>query len=522
MTQQNLNPNIISNNSGYSQSLWMEVEVPSFPMLDSNAEVDVCIVGAGIVGLTCAYTLAKQGKSVIVIDQGAVCGGQTARTTGHLTWVLDDRYYEVEKLFGEEGARLAAESHSYAIDHIEKIILEEQIDCDFERVDGFLFVAPGDSQEILEKEYACIKKMEKGINKALRAPMSSTFDTGPCLHYPRQAQFHILKYLLGLIKAIQKYNGKIFCNTHANHFEEDSSGFSCLVSTQSGAKITSHSVIVATCTPINDRFYIHSKQAPYRTYVIAASIPKDSVPKGLYWDTADPYHYIRIQKHLSDPTLDWLIIGGDDHKTGQEPEDNAPYDSLERWTKNRFSMVNKVEHRWSGQVFDPFDSLAFIGKNPGSQNTYIATGDYGNGMTHGTIAGILIPDLILGNSNPWKDLYEPSRKTLSAALNYIQENLNVAEQYVDWLTPGEQKQIEMIGVEEGIILRQGLKKVAVYKDNQNKINVSSAICPHLGACVRWNAEEKSWDCPCHGSRFNGCGKVLNGPSIQDLKQSKIN
>lgn len=516
MKQNNFNEDQVSNNSGHSQSLWMEVRLPSFPSLESDMKADVCIVGAGIVGLTCAYTLAKEGKSVVVLDQGAIAGGQTARTTAHLTWALDDRYYHLERLFGEEGARLAAESHSEAIDYIEKIILEEGIDCDFERLDGYLFVPPEDDKDILDKEFIAIQKTGKEVFRASKAPFSSSFDTGPCLRFPKQAQFHILKYLQGLIKAILKYNGKIFSNTHVNHFEESSS--SCVVSTQSRAKVTSQSVIVATCTPVNNRLFIHTKQAAYRTYVIATSLPKGSVPKGLYWDTADPYHYIRIQKHLSDPHLDWVMIGGDDHKTGQDHEVDAKYDDLEKWTKIRLAMVDKIEYRWSGQVFESMDSLAFIGRNPGNKNIYIATSDSGNGMTHGTIAGILIPDLILGKINPWKSLYEPSRKTLAAAPTFIHETLNMVAQYRDWFTPGEKEKIERLSPDEGIILREGLKKIAVYKDKENNVHANSAFCPHLGGCVRWNPGEKSWDCPCHGSRFNGCGKVITGPAINDLKK----
>lgn len=495
----------------------MEVALPSFSPLDSNMDVDVCIVGSGIVGLTCAYTLAKEGKSVIVLDQGAIAGGQTARTTAHLTWALDDRYYNLEKFFGEEGARLAAESHDAAIDYIEKIVLEEEIDCDFERIDGYLFVPPGDSNEILDKEFVAIQKTGKQITKIPRAPFSSSFDTGPCLRFPRQAQFHILKYVQGLIRAILKYGGKFFSNTHVNHFEE---GSPCVVTTQGGAKVTSTSIIVATCTPVNNRLLVHTKQAAYRTYVIATSLPKGSVPKGLYWDTANPYHYIRVQKHLSDPNLDWLIVGGEDHKTGQDQEIDIKYDNLEKWARKRFLMVDKIEYRWSGQVFEPVDSLAFIGRNPGDKNIYIATGDSGNGMTHGTIAGILIPDLTLGKVNSWKSLYDPSRKTLAAAPKFIHETLNTVAQYRDWFTPGEIEKIDVLPPEEGIILREGLKKIAVYKDKQNNIHINSAFCPHLGGCVRWNPGEKSWDCPCHGSRFNGYGTVVNGPANSDLHQHR--
>lgn len=507
----------INNNSGYSQSLWMEIELPSFPSLEEDLQTDVCIIGGGIVGLTCAYSLLKKGKKVIVIDQGAVAGGQTARTTGHLTWVLDDRYYDLEKLFGVEGTRLAAQSHSAAIDYIEKIIHEENIDCDFERLNGYLFVPPEDSQQVLDKEFEAIIKIGMEINRVPRAPFSRTFDTGPCLQFPRQAQFHILKYLKGLTKAILDQGGKIFSHTHINHFED---GSPCNVKTESGRTVTSQSIIVATCTPINNRFYIHTKQAAYRTYVTATSIPKGTVPKGLYWDTPDPYHYIRIQKNSIDPRLEWLIVGGEDHKTGQDPEIDAKYDYIEEWARLRFPFINKIDYRWSGQIFEPVDSLAFIGKNPGDRNIYIATGDSGNGLTHGTIAGILLPDLILGKDNPWKDLYKPSRKTLSAASSYLQENLNGVAQYKDWLTPGEAAKIDELSPNEGMILREGLNKIAVFKDKENKVHFNSAFCPHLGGCLRWNHGEKSWDCPVHGSRFDGCGHVLNGPAINDLKKTK--
>jgi glycine/D-amino acid oxidase-like deaminating enzyme/nitrite reductase/ring-hydroxylating ferredoxin subunit len=491
----------------------MEIPLPSFSPLENNLNADVCIVGAGIVGLTCAYTLAKQGKSVVVLEQGVIGGGQTARTTAHLTWVLDDRYYDLEDLFGETRTRLAAESHSAAIDYIEKIVFEEKIDCDFERVDGYLFVASEDSIEILDKEFCAIQKTGMQVHKASRAPFSSSFDTGPCLHFPKQAQFHILKYLQGLVKAILKYNGQIFTHTHVNQFKD---GSPCLVTTESRAEVTAQSIIVATCTPVNNRFFIHTKQSAYRTYVIAASVPKDSIPKGLYWDTSDPYHYIRTQKKGDDPHADWLLVGGEDHKVGQDSEIEAKYEHLEKWARLRFPFIDKIDYRWSGQVFEPVDSLAFIGYNPGDKNIFIATGDSGNGMTHGTIAGMLLPDLILGKNNPSKNLYEPSRKTLSAISEYISENVNSMIQLKDWLTPGEIKKIEAMTPNEGIIVRKGLKKIAVYKDSQNKIHINSAFCPHLGGCLRWNSGEKSWDCPLHGSRFDGCGHILNGPAMNNL------
>jgi glycine/D-amino acid oxidase-like deaminating enzyme len=450
--------NPINSNSGERHSLWMEVRLPNFPHLDENLSTDVCIVGGGIAGLTSAYTLAKQGKSVIVIDQGAIGGGQTALTTAHLSWVLDGRFYQLGHFFGQEGARLAAQSHAAAIDYIEKIVQDEKIDCDFERVDGYLFTPLEDSKDVLEKEYQAIKSLGMPVNKKDRVPFSSTFDTGLSLQFPAQAQFHILKYLEGLTKVILRLGGKIFSHTHISDFKD---GSPCLVKTSSGARITAKSIIVGTCTPVNNRFFIHSKQPVYRTYAIAAAIPKDSVPKGLYWDTCAPCHAVRIQKHLTDSNLDWLIVGCEDHRVGQDPKIDAMYEHLIEWTKLRFKKVKKVEFRWSGQGFEPIDSLAFIGRNPNDKNIYIATGDSGKGITHGTIAGLLIPDLIQGKSHPWKNLYDPSRKTLAATSEFIKENVNVAMPYAGWLTPGEIQKIETLSPDEGLILREGVKKVAV-------------------------------------------------------------
>lgn len=498
--------------SGYSQSLWMDIAPPDFPPLTENMHADVCIVGSGIAGLSCAYTLAKQGKSVIVIDQAHIASGQSARTTAHLTYVLDDRYFYIEDLFGEEKARQVAMSHAAAIDYMESIVLAENIVCDFERVDGYLFAAPEDSLATLDKEYTSVHKLGMPIEKIEKGPFPS-FDVGPCLKFPRQACIHILKYLHGLTKAITSNKGKIFAHTHVSHIED---GAPCVITTSLGLKVTATSVVMATCTPVNDRIVIHAKQCAYRSYVIATALPKGYIPQGLYWDTAEPYHYIRMQKHETNPELEWVLIGGEDHKTGQDLDIQAKYDHLEKWAKVRFPLIDTIPYRWSGQIFAPYDSIALIGKNPGDKNIYIATGDCGNGITYGTIAGMLLTALILGQEHPWQNLYDPTRKTFKAMPKLIKRTCNVAWQYADWLTPGEKETVEALPLGAGMIIREGLKKLAVYRDEENHVHFCSAFCPHLGGCVRWNSGEKSWDCPCHGSRFAGDGRVMNGPSIDPL------
>ncbi len=508
----------MKSDSGQSVSVWMATaEVPAQSTLTENAHADVCIIGAGIAGMTTAYLLTREGRSVIVIDDGPVAGGETCRTTAHLVNALDDRYYELERLHGERGARLAAESHTAAVDRIEAIVKGENIDCDFARLDGYLFAPEGKSTEELERELKAAHRAGlHDIERVARAPLES-FDTGPALRFPRQAQFHILKYINGLTEAVKHGGGRIFTKTHAAKIE---GGAQARIETDRGHVITAGAVVVATNTPVNDLVAIHTKQAAYRTYVIGARIPRGSVPTLLLWDTPDPYHYVRLQKvegKSGAGDYDVLIVGGEDHKTGQAEDFDARYARLEAWTRERFPAVEGIEFRWSGQVMEPVDGLAFIGRNPlDADNVFIATGDSGNGMTHGTIAGILLTDLILGRHNEWATLYDPSRKTLRAAVKFAQENLNVAAQYTDWLTGGETDSVEGIAPGTGAIIRRGLAKLAVYRDEGGALHERSAVCTHLGCIVDWNATEKSWDCPCHGSRFDTKGRVLNGPAISEL------
>jgi nitrite reductase/ring-hydroxylating ferredoxin subunit len=313
----------------------------------------------------------------------------------------------------------------------------------------------------------------------------------------------------GLAAAIEKMGGRIFSKTRAEMIE---GGKQPHVDTAGKKRIDARAVVVATNTPINDRFAIHTKQAPYRSYVIAAGVPRGSIPHVLLWDTPDPYHYVRLQRVDKDKH-DFLIVGGEDHKTGQADDFDRRFDALEAWARERFPMIEDVVFRWSGQVMEPVDALAFIGRNPGDDNVYIATGDSGHGMTHGTIAGLLLCDLIEHRENPWEALYEPSRKSLRAAGEFARENLNVAAQYADLVAPGDVKSVDDIAPGQGAIVRRGLKQIAAYRDEKGKLHEYSAICPHLGCVLAWNATEESFDCPCHGSRFDRLdGRALNGPA----------
>jgi glycine/D-amino acid oxidase-like deaminating enzyme/nitrite reductase/ring-hydroxylating ferredoxin subunit len=505
--------------SGHTTSVWMgTTEVPQFPPLTQDVRANVCIIGAGIAGMTTAYLLARAGRAVVLIDDGPIGGGETGRTTAHLTSALDDRYYDIARLHGDEGAQLAAESHMSAIHRIETIASMEDIDCDFQRVEGYLFLGGNDQRKELERELEATHRA--GINDTQlvdRIPFDF-WDSGPALRFPRQATFHPLKYLKGLARAILRDGGKIYTGVHAEKIED---GEPARVTTSEGYVIGADNVVVCTNTPVNDWLIIHSKQAAYRTYVIGARIPKGSVPHGLYWDTPHPYHYIRIQQgeDSAGRELDYdiLIVGGEDHKTGQANDTEERFARLEQWSRERFSMIESVQYRWSGQVMEPVDYLAYIGRNPGGdEHIYIATGDSGNGMTHGTIAGIILNELIQGRKHQWAKLYDPSRVKLRATPEYLKENINVGKQYKDWFTAGDAGSVEQIKPGEGAVLGTGRGKIAVYRDENGGVHQRSAVCTHLYCIVHWNGTEKTWDCPCHGSRFDPYGKVVNGPAIVGL------
>jgi len=494
-------------------SYWFsDAEPLEFPALQENRSADILIIGAGITGLLAAYCLSKAGKKVLIVDAAAqMGGGETGCTTAHLTWVIDSGYAEIRKFFGIENARLVLESHKIAVDFIENIIREEKIDCDFKRVDAYAFLGPKDKKEVFEQELKTLHGL--GATEARLEPKApfDFFDTGICLLYPHQAQFHPLKFLSGLVKSIKKNGGEIFGSAHISHIETGK------VKTEKGNEIIARQIIVATHSPIkNILFFL--KEAAYRTYAIACKIKKNEVPAGLYWDTADPYHYMRTQP--VDDKSDLLIVGGGDHKTGQNDDYEATLDNLESWAKENFPMFKKTDYAWSGQVIMPEDGLAFIGPSPYHKGIYIATGYAGNGMTYAAIAALIFRDILFGKKNEWAELYNPTRKNLDGTGNFLKENLNMVKEMISGhLERGDIENSEQLSNGEGAIITKGLAHLAVYRDDKGQLHSSSANCTHLGCVVQWNAAQKTFDCPCHGSRFSGKGEVLCGPAIRNLKNT---
>ena len=495
-----------------TQSLWRTAPPLTRRVLAGNATCDACIIGAGIAGLSLAYNLTREGRSVIVLEARDVGCGQTAQTTAHLASALDDRFSELERVFGDEGALLAYESHARAIDQIEANVMRESIDCDFARVSGYLFLGLGQEEKILDDELTAAKRIGfRGVAKVARAPLDD-FDTGPSLVFPNQGRLHPLRYLTGIAAAAERSGAVIYTRTRVTEVQ---GGQSPTVRTREGMLVRAGSVVVATNTPFHLRTAIHSKQVPYRTYAVALRVPSGAVQDALYWDTCDPYHYVRLQPETGGAAT--LIVGGEDQRTGTADDADTRYRRLEAWTRRRFPMAGEVLFRWSGQVYEPFDHLAFIGRDPtGERNVYLCTGDSGQGMTHGTLAGILIADIMAGRENPWEKIYDPSRKRLRAASEYVRDNLEVAAEYARWLTPDRRGAESALDLGEGKVIQRGRRKIALYRDPQGALHERSAVCTHLGCVVHWNSDAKSWDCRCHGSRFAPTGEVLSGPAMSAL------
>jgi glycine/D-amino acid oxidase-like deaminating enzyme/nitrite reductase/ring-hydroxylating ferredoxin subunit len=498
-----------------STSVWMATAQPAYlPTLDDSVQADVCVIGGGIAGLTAAYLLCKEGRSVVLVEASNIGSGETGRTTAHF-FPPDNRYYFIEESFGAEAARLTADSFARATDRVEEIVHEEGIQCGFERLDGYLFSLQRNGYENLKKEHEAALRAGAKANMYDQVP-GVDFDSGPCVQFGNLAQFHPLNYLYGLCAAIGRLGGRIYVNTRALQIDNERNQ---RIVTTERASIRAKDVVVATNTPFNNRLIMHTKQAAFRSYVLGLRVPCGSVPRMLLWDDGDPYYYVRLESPVSF-TDDILIVGGQDHKSGQDGSAESHYEAIENWTRARFPMAMTVEYKWSGIVMEPADGIAFLGQNPHEEGVYIITGDSGNGMTHCTAGAMLITDLIMGRHNPWAELYSPSRKVIHGTSHFIRDQLNTLAQYGKWAGGGKGESVETIPAGQGAVIRDGLGKQAVYRDSTGLLHALSATCPHLGCEVAWNSAEKSWDCPCHGSRFDINGKVLHGPAATPLAAVK--
>lgn len=495
-----------------NESLWAVTGTkPTYPALDRDLAVDVAIVGGGITGLTAAVLLADAGQRVALLEARRLGSGVSDRSTTHMTERVDTPYATIERDFGRDGARLVASSSRAAIVEISRLIETHGIRCAPIRRPGYQFTERREQEGVLREELEAARRAGLPVELQPTAPLP--FPTRCALVFPDQMQLHVSRYLGGLAEAAAAKGVLLHEGSRVLTVED---GEPCLVHVDGGHVVRAKKVFLATHAPLN-RVFLQTKLAAYRSYVLA--FRDAAFPDGLFWDLDDPYHYLSA---FPIDGASWLLVGGEDHKTGKETSTDACFDRLYRWTRTRLPVRAPV-YRWSAQVEEPVDGLPFIGRNAMSEHVYVATGFAGNGTTFGTIAAMTVRDLVLGHASPWASLYEATRmKPIASAVTYATENVDFPIHFVaDHLRPPEAASLAEIAPGEGKTVRVKGERLAVYRDPKGKLHAVSSVCTHLGCTVRWNRAETTWDCPCHGSRFAIDGKVLDGPATRALAVREV-
>jgi glycine/D-amino acid oxidase-like deaminating enzyme/nitrite reductase/ring-hydroxylating ferredoxin subunit len=489
------------------------------PALDRDLAVDVIVIGAGITGLTAAYLIKKAGLKVAVIDRRRCGGVDSGATTAHVTCVTDLDLSEMARNFGRDHAQAVWDAGMDAVNQIETIVDDEQIECEWVRVPGYKHAPRGASTganvKLLREEAALATELGFDAAYTDAVPFMGT----PGVEIANQAKFHPRKYLAALASRIDGDGSFVFEHTESGEISD-----SPLHVKANGHTITCAHVVIATHTPLMGKtglmsaLALQTKLYLYTSYVVGGRLPEGSIPEASFWDTADPYHYLRIDRHRG---FDYAIFGGEDHKTGQEPNPSARYRALDATARELMPNL-EITHHWSGQVIETNDGLPFIGETAPRQ--FAATGYAGNGMTFGTLAGMMARDYVLGQKNPWQDLFDVGRRKIrGGAWDYIKENVDYPYYMIrKWFAGPQAKSLRAVKPGQGRILELDGEEVAAFRSARGKITLLSPTCTHLGCRVEWNGAESTWDCPCHGSRFTPTGAVLAGPAESPLEKARKN
>lgn len=487
----------------------MSAVLPSFPPLEDNLIVDVVVVGAGITGITTACLLKQEGLTVALVERDRCGGVDTAQTTAHLTAVTDLRLHELDSRFGPANARKVWDAGTAAVHRVAELVRTGNIDCGFRWCPGFLHAASADEDTaLLHRETEVARRLGVAAEFQPAVPIFHV----PGVIFPRQAMFNPLAYLAGLVRTVPGNGSHVFEATEVQAIEKKPRHL-----TTPNGRIDFNHLVLATHNPLTGlagmlrSTLLQTKLSLYTSYAVGARLPRGHLPEGLFWDTAQPYHYLRVEDGRNHT---YAIYGGEDHKTGQETDTPAAYARLEE-SLRKFAPNAEVDARWSGQVIETSDGLPYIGET--AERQFIATGFAGNGMTFGTVAGMMAADAILGRPNAWQGLFDPNRKKLSSAWDYLRENKDFPRYLVrDHLAKPQAATLRDIGPGEGKVVRLKNRKAAAYRDTDGRLTVCSAVCTHLQCIVAWNPAEKTWDCPCHGSRFHPDGRVISGPAEEPL------
>jgi glycine/D-amino acid oxidase-like deaminating enzyme/nitrite reductase/ring-hydroxylating ferredoxin subunit len=495
---------------GEAASFWIaSMPGEGFPRLGGDVAVDVAVVGAGITGLTAATLLKRAGNTVAVLESKQIVRGTTGYTTAKVTAGHRLVYEDLRKAFGDEGARLYADSQQAALERVAELVAELDLDCDFRRDSHYVFAETRDDVEKIEREVELEQRL--GLAASYVEETSLPFPVAGALRLDNQAQFHPRKYLLPLAEALPGDGCHVFESTRVLDVED---GQPCIVRTDRG-DVTARDVIVASSLPILDRGLFFAKAHPYRSYTLATPIASADAPDGMFINSGGSTRSIRTARD-GDGLL--LLVNGNGHKTGEEPHNQNRYLQLQDFIRSRFGL-EKIAYRWSTHDYYTLDHLPYIGRlRRRSRHLYVATGFNGWGMTGGTLAGMILSDLILGSANPWAELYDAKRLKLRAGVSMlVKENAKVARHWVgDRVARTDAPAAEDVAPGEGAIVSMHGERIAAYRDDANTLHTLSPVCTHLACYVSWNRAEKTWDCPCHGSRFTGEGVVIQGPAVRDL------
>lgn len=481
----------------------------NFPPLAGAVETEVAIVGAGITGISTAIMLERAGYDVVLVDAHPVGYGVTGFNSGHLTSVLlDTRFKELIPAFGEEAIRAVVIAVEEAMNLIDRMVNDYRIDCDFRWLPGYLFMEKPDQRKALQDEFEAMTKAGVPANRTFNVPLPFAVEEG--IQINNQAAIDPLKYTQSLALRLDRLGCRVFENSRVINIESHGQNGNHLIKTEGGS-IQAKEVVIATHTPIGFRPLSQTRLEPWRSYVLGMRTGA-AIPDALFWDMDDPYHYIRLGEDERGPLL---IVGGEDHKTGDSIDTEQCFQNLENYARQKFE-VTSVDYRWSAQLYNPADGLPYIGK---ASDVYIATGFSGEGLTYGTLAARLICDQIQGITNPCSDILSPNRaKPIASAGGFLSESLNTVSHFVgDRLKKSTVEKPTDVLPGEGAICTVDGDKVAVYRSPEGILHGLSPVCTHMHCLVNWNATEKSWDCPCHGGRFNTFGQVLNGPPVDNLK-----
>jgi glycine/D-amino acid oxidase-like deaminating enzyme/nitrite reductase/ring-hydroxylating ferredoxin subunit len=493
---------------------WPEAaRLPILPPLRRDLAVDVAVIGGGITGATAAYLFKKAGATVALLERGRCATAETGHTTAHLTYVTDSRLSQLVSRFGRDHAQATWDAGLAAMNQIEQLMKEERIRCEFSWVPGFLHAPPGRKRD--EEEKDALQEdarfaQEFGFDAAFVEDVP--FVGGPGVRFGNQAKFHPVKYVAGLLRAIRGGGSHVFENSEVSAIQEGP-----LLLKANGYEVRCKFVFIATHVPLQGATgtvraaLFQTKLAPYSTYAVGAKIPSGVIPEASFWDTGDPYFYLRIDRRKG---YDYAILGGADHKTGQVHDPAKCYSRVEKRLSQLFPQ-SEIVHRWSGQVIETTDGLPFMGETAPGQ--FVATGFSGNGMTLGTLSAMMACDAFHQRENPWRALFDVGRKTLSSAWDYLKENKDYPYYMLkEMMAKRPENATRAIKRGEGKVVMHEGARVAAFRNEKGKLCLKSAICPHMGCVVRWNAAEKTWDCPCHGSRFRATGEVMAGPAETDL------